>query len=127
MPRHSVPCSVTQCGIIIHPDAPHLGASSDAKVFNPRETLPFGQAEVKSCDVENVAKVKHLIIVKGQACLKESHKYYYQVQGQLALSGLQWCDFITDTNTDFTVERIFKVEQIIRSMRQKPDNFRAST
>lgn len=42
--------SVTQCGIIIHPDAPHLGASPDAKVFNPRETPPFGLAEVKSCD-----------------------------------------------------------------------------
>ena len=54
--------SVTQCGIIIHPDAPHLGASPDAKVFDPRETPPFGLAEVKSCDVENVAQVKHLLL-----------------------------------------------------------------
>ncbi|KAK0154386.1 hypothetical protein N1851_003540 [Merluccius polli] len=86
--------SVTQCGIIIHSDAPHLGASPDAKVFNPGETPPFGLAQVKSCDVENVAQVKQLITVKGQACLKKSHKYYYHVQSQLRLSGLQWCDFI---------------------------------
>lgn len=115
--------SVTQCGIIIHPDAPHLAASPDAKVFNPRETPPFGLAEVKSCDVEEVSQVKHLITVQGQACLKKTHKYYYQVQGQLALSGLQWCDFITDTHTDFTVERIFRDEEIINSMRQKLDYF----
>ncbi|XP_058628359.1 uncharacterized protein LOC131538502 [Onychostoma macrolepis] len=112
-----------QCGIIIHPDAPHLAASPDAKVFNPRETPPFGLAEVKSCDVEEVSQVKHLITVQGQACLKKTHKYYYQVQGQLALSGLQWCDFITDTHTDFTVERIFRDEEIINSMRQNLDYF----
>ncbi len=28
--------SVMQCGIIIHPDAPHFAASPDVKVFNPR-------------------------------------------------------------------------------------------
>lgn len=119
--------SVTSCGVIIHPDAPHLGASPDAKVFNPRETPPFGLAEVKSCDVANVGEVKHLTTVKGQACLRKTHKYYYQVQGQLAISGLQWCDFITDTHTDFTVERIFRDEQIIHSMRQKLDEFYCNT
>ncbi|RXN36879.1 hypothetical protein ROHU_002559 [Labeo rohita] len=115
--------SVMQCGVIIHPDAPHLAASPDAKVFNPRETPPFGLAEVQSCDVEDVAQVKHLITVRGQACLKKNHKYYHQVQGQLALSGLHWCDFITDTHTDFTVERVFRDEEIINSMRQKLDYF----
>ncbi len=48
--------SVTQCGINIHPDAPRLGASPDAKVFNPGVT-PCGLAELKSFDVENVAQV----------------------------------------------------------------------
>lgn len=115
--------SVTQCGFIIHPDAPHLGASPDAKVFDPSEMPPFGLAEVKCCDVGNVALVKHLATSKGQASLKRTHKYYYQVQGQLALSGLQWCDFVTDTHTDFTVERIYRDEEIIQSMRQKLDQF----
>lgn len=43
------------CDVIIHPDAPHLGASPDAKVFNPCEIPPFGLAEVKTCNVESVA------------------------------------------------------------------------
>jgi len=109
---------VKQCGVIIHANAPPLAASPDAKVFNPRQTPPFGLAEVKSCDFEDVAQVKHLITVCAQACLKKINKYYNQVQGQLALSGLQWCDFITDTHTDFTVR-----EEIINSMRQKLDHF----
>ncbi len=115
--------SVMQCGIIIHPDAPNLTESPDAKVFNPRETPPFGLAEVKTCDVEYVSQVKHLITVRGQECLKKSHKYYYQVQGQLALRGLQWYDFIKDTHTDFTVERIFREEEFISSMRKNLDYF----
>ncbi|RVE72317.1 hypothetical protein OJAV_G00060510 [Oryzias javanicus] len=48
--------SVTQCGIIIHPDAPHLGATPDAKVFDPKEMPPFGLAEIKSCDVDDVSQ-----------------------------------------------------------------------
>lgn len=114
---------MTPCGVIIHPDALHLGASPDAKVFNPCEIPPFGLAEVKTCNVESVTQVKHLTTVKGQACLQKTHKYYYQVQGQLAISGRKWCDFITDTHTDFTVERIFRGEEIIHSMHQKLDDF----
>lgn len=68
--------SVTPCGVIIHPDAPHLGASPDARVFNPCEIPSFGLAEVKTCNVESVAQVKHLTTVKGQACLRKTHKYY---------------------------------------------------
>uniref|UniRef100_A0A3B3BSM4 YqaJ viral recombinase domain-containing protein n=1 Tax=Oryzias melastigma TaxID=30732 RepID=A0A3B3BSM4_ORYME len=114
--------SVTHCGIIIRPDAPHLGATPDAKVFDPKEMPPFGLAEIKSCDVDDVSQVKHLTTVKGRACLKKTHKYYYQVQGQLAVSGLEWCDFITDTRTDLTVERIFR-DDMMNLVRPKLDQF----
>ncbi|XP_035985288.1 uncharacterized protein LOC118558824 [Fundulus heteroclitus] len=115
--------TVTSCGVIIHPDAPHLGATPDGKVFDPSEMPPFGLAEVKTCNVQSVEQVKHLTTVKGKASLRKTHKYYYQVQGQLAITGLQWCDFITDTHTDFTVERIYRDEEIIHSMRENLDNF----
>ena len=115
--------SVMQCGAVIHPDAPHLGASPDAKVFDPQETPPFGLAEVKSCGVEYLSQVQHLHTANGKFSLKPSHKFYYQVQGQLAISGLRWCDFVTDTNTEFAVERIFRDDVLIQSMRQKLDSF----
>ena len=115
--------SVTQCGFIIHPDAPHLGASPDGKVYDPLGTPPFGLAEVKSCFVEDLTHVTYLHTINGKFTLKKSHKYFYQVQGQLAVSGLQWCDFITDTINDYAVERIYRDEEIILSMREKLDNF----
>ena len=38
--------------------------------------------------------------------LKHSHHYYYQVQGSMAITGAQWCDFIVWTSKDCTIERI---------------------
>ena len=33
----------------------------------------------------------------GQLCLPKSHHYYAQVQGELAILGLRWCDFVVYT------------------------------
>ena len=115
--------SVTQCGVVIHPDSPHLGASPDGKVYDPQETPPFGLAEVKSCGVEYLTQVQHLEKANSKFSLRKTHRFYYQVQGQLAVSGLKWCDFITDTNTEFAVERIFRDDVLIQSMRHKLDSF----
>ena len=38
--------------------------------------------------------------------LKSSHRYYYQVQGQLGITGSKWCDFITYTFKGIVIERI---------------------
>lgn len=56
------------CG---HPDAAYFGASPDAKV-------PTG--------VPTVSEAGHIKIVNEQATLKKSHKYYWQVQGQLVIT-----------------------------------------
>ncbi|CAL9695403.1 unnamed protein product [Knipowitschia caucasica] len=119
--------SVMQCGVIIHPDAPHLATTPDAKVFDPKGCPPFGLAEVKACDVDNVEGVKHLKTINGKVCLKKSHKYYYQVQGQLAITGPQWCDFITDTRGDITVERLHRDDEVILTMRPQLDNYYYNT
>ena len=46
------------------------------------------------------------IIVNGKATLKRTDRYYYQVQGQMALAGVKWCDFVIFTFKNHTVERI---------------------
>jgi len=38
--------------------------------------------------------------------LKRMHDYYYQVTGQLALTGAQFCDFVVWTEVDMHIERI---------------------
>lgn len=53
----------------------------------------------------SVTDVKHIKVVSGQANLKHGYKYPWQVQGQLAVTGLDWYDFITSTRSDITVVR----------------------
>jgi len=43
----------------------------------------------------------------GSPKLKTTHTYYYQIQGQMAVTGRPWCDFIIYTNEDLHVERIY--------------------
>ena len=43
----------------------------------------------------------------GRKCtLHRKHKYFGQVQGQLALSGRQWCDFFIYSEHGYLMERI---------------------
>ena len=64
---------------------------------------PFGLLEIKvvkegATDFANVAyltKDRDANVLK----LKRNHDYYYQVQCQMALTGLEWCDFFSYINT----------------------------
>ena len=38
--------------------------------------------------------------------LKRNHSYYCQVQGQMAITGRTWCDFVVYTTKGIAVERI---------------------
>ena len=119
--------NVFPSGFVVHPDASYLGASPDARVYDPTATPPFGLAEVKCPNVDSIEQVKHVKFVNGKAKLKKNHKYYCQVQGQLAITGLLWCDFITSTKSDLTVERIWHDESLITAMKDKVDLFYFNT
>lgn len=50
-------------------------------------------------------------IVDGDVVLKETHEYYYQAQGQMAVVGAPWCAFFVWTNngplwSSLSVERV---------------------
>ena len=42
----------------------------------------------------------------GQMTLRKSSKYYCQVQGEMAIMKVRWCDFVVWTTVDIHVERI---------------------
>lgn len=115
--------NVLPVGFIVHPDAPHLGASPDGRVYDPSESPPFGLVEVKCSTKNDVSQVAHLKVQDGHASLRRSHAYYWQVQGQMAVTGLQWCDFVTDTLSTITVERVWRDESFIKQMKAKLDIF----
>ena len=55
--------------------------------------------------------------------LKSDHRYYYQVQGQLGVTGSKWCDFVTHTFVGMAIERIYFDEDFFSSMLLKLEVF----
>ena len=103
---------VSECGLFVDLDRPFLGAS------------PHGIVSCKFCG-KSVLEVKCPLCIKhglpepeemprtfcisekdGKYTLKKDHAYYFQVQMQLALCKLLFCEFIVWTDDNFIVERI---------------------
>ena len=93
--------TIFDAGISVHPSFPYLGVTPDGKLLDPSSAQTFGLLEIKcpfskrNETLEQAVANKDFYITKtaDKFCLKETHAYYIQVQGQLAITGLTWCDF----------------------------------
>ena len=112
--------TVQSTGFIISQTYPYLGANSDGSVYDPHDVShPNGYLEIKcsyshrnSTPLEagyssgfcssNIQDTKNTPVLK----LKKIHKYFAQVQGQLAVDERKWCDFVIFTNKGISIERI---------------------
>ena len=105
--------TVKECGIFISKEHGFLGGSPDGVVFDENNTsigiveikCPFSIRQLES--FEEACSRKAFFCETIDGTLKRSHDYYYQVQGQLAMTGLEWCDFVVWTPHTLHVERIF--------------------
>ncbi len=111
------------CGFIIHPDTPWLGATPDGLVFDPTEPTPFGLLEIKCPNIKNYVDCPYVKMNLGNMELKRSHAYYYQVQGQLLVSGMTWCDFVVSAEEDTLIDRIYRDTEVFKVIRDKVDRF----
>ena len=119
-------------GLVINPKCPWLGCSPDRKVYDSEAANqglnPFGLLEIKvvkegETDFGNVRYVTTDPITK-ELTLKRNHEYYYQVQCQLGLTGIEWCDFFSYMNdTKFMCIRILFDQDFFQSSKDKVDNF----
>ena len=111
--------TICSAGFVIYESHPFLGASPDAYVCDTARQDQFGLVEIK-CPY----KYRDLFI--EEACtntdfcsqitvgadgtqsiqLKRNHLYYSQVQGQLAITGRTWCDFVLYTKKGLSIENI---------------------
>ena len=110
---------VYDAGLVVNPSFPYLGASPDGKVYDPTEKDPFGLLELKNPyrwrnkTMEEACQDTDFFLhmVDGKPKLKQNDKsgYYNQVQGQLAVTGLPWCDFVVHLSGshNINVERIY--------------------
>ena len=111
------------CGLVIHPSTPWLASSLDGIVFDPNEYPQFGLVEFKCPNVHNFMDCKYLKMEGGSPQLKKSHSYYWQVQGQLLITGMQWCDFVVWAQEDYVVQRIYVEPEVQSAIREKADHF----
>ena len=100
--------SVRAAGIFIDPRWPYLGASPDGVIDN------YTIIEVKCPYASRSRPINEITVPylqrddQGALKLKTSHSYYYQVQGQLLLSGRLRCLFIVYTG--YTEEELIVVD-----------------
>ena len=137
--RNNPEVNVIKTGFWVNKLWPELGCSPDGLVFDPVETNKYGLVEVKclklfrSVAPANLFKALADKKVTNQqiynACfgrpqsetntleLKSTHMYYFQIQLQLAITGLEWCDFVLwSAIGQPNVERIRRDEQLIKKM-----------
>lgn len=111
--------TVEPCGVLINEKFPYLEARPDGKVFDPSNEEPDGFVQVKcpyshrditpleACSSpEFCCKVKTNIDGTQSLEMRQNHQYYAQVQGQMAIGGRNWCDFVIYTNKGISVERV---------------------
>lgn len=112
--------TVTSCGFHISKSHPFLGASPDGAIYDPSNLCePFGFLEVKCpYSARNITPVEACSL-SGFCCsvntcsdgtqqlvLRTNHQYYAQIQGQMAVGGRPWSDFVVYTPKGISVERI---------------------
>nr|XP_055076863.1 uncharacterized protein LOC129456058 [Misgurnus anguillicaudatus] len=111
------------CGLVVHPQAPWLGASPDGLVYDPSVTPAYGLFKIKCPNAKSYIDCKYLHMSNGAFKLKKSHAYFWQIQGQLLITGLQWCDLFVWAEEDSFVQRLYSDKEVQETIRQKCDHF----
>ena len=95
----------------MNPKYPHYGATPDGIV--KCDCCGNGLIEIK-CPYKHKESHPHSVVdnkfclehVDGLVRLKKTHDYYYQIQGQLAICEMEYCDFVCWTPHGIHIERI---------------------
>ena len=112
--------TVLHSGLVVNPGIPYLGATPDGKVIDKSHNDKYGLLEIKCPYKFRNVSIQEAVLDKSfcmeqiddKIRLKRNHCYFYQIQGQMALSGLKWCDFVVYTFQSIFVERIAFEEDI---------------
>ena len=121
--------AVDVCGIYLSTHFPYLGASPDGLMY-----VGFGKIAI----IEVKCPYKHRNNTIAQACedsgfclafnsndqpiLKRSHDYYFQVTGQLAITGAEYCDFVVWMLVDLHIERVYMDRELWKEMTEKNES-----
>ena len=105
---------VHECGLVVNPLFPFLGASPDGKICDGETGIlevkcPFSIRDWKISDALKTYDKRNTLCVElcgDEIKLKCTHAYWHQVQGQLLVTGASYCDFVVYMRQDISVQRI---------------------
>lgn len=112
--------SARRSGLMLNPNYPTLGASPDAVIDCMccgkglvEIKCPFKIRDTNPCEVNtpNFYLRPHAQTERGQPCtnmLPSASRHFYQVQGQMAVCDVDYCDFVCWTTRGLHVERIHR-------------------
>ena len=109
-----MPVQVFKSGLVVYKKEPVLACSPDGKVIDTGCTKQFGLLEVKCPETKFLVTPLEACSdlnfccqnIDGKCKLKVTHPYYAQVQGQMGITGAEWCDFVVYTKKGISVQRI---------------------
>lgn len=124
---------VKNSGFVINKKYPFLGSSPDGLVECDccgkgaiEIKCPFKYKDEDPCTIDD----RHFCLEPHDLCdnsLKVEHPYFYQVQGQMGICDLSYCDFVCYTRKGLHVERIFFDSVFFRNVASKLTTFYRSS
>ena len=127
--EHHSNLECSESGLHVNPRFPHLGATPDGVLMC--DCCGNGLIEIK-CPYKHRDKHPHDVsdpsfyIQKDENeefHLHSDHGYYYQVQGQLAVCSMDYCDFVCWTPCGMHSERILSDPGFFRDLKPALDKF----
>ncbi|CAG2189629.1 unnamed protein product [Mytilus edulis] len=111
------------CDVIVNPCCHWLAATLDRKVYAPDRNQPHGLLEIKCPNTDQLSSVKCLHLIDGELKLKKNDNYHYQIQMQMAVTGLDWCDFFVWLENDSHLETVYFDSEFWEATKDKLDLF----
>lgn len=128
--QHHLNLNITDRGLVVHSQYPHLGASPDGYI--KCSCCGHGVLEIKcpfSCKdrpfLEAIGE-KNFCLERGEDntfTLKHTHTYFYQVQLQMKLCDVRYCDFVVWRSDELIVNRIERDEDFLKEAIPKATTF----
>lgn len=111
------------CGLIVHPDAPWLAAAPDGFMYDASEVEHFGLVSIKYLNSLSFAECSLLVYQNKGWQLKRASTSYWQIQAEMMITGVSWCDLLVLSKEDLLVQRIYRDISFINLMKSKLEDF----
>ncbi|XP_062585783.1 uncharacterized protein LOC134247430 [Saccostrea cucullata] len=119
---------IHDCGLVINPLFSFLAATPDGKICLDGQTgvleikCPFS---VRNLLISEAVQLPNFCLqASGDSYqLKKNHDYFFQIQGQLMVTGTSFCIFVVYTKKDLFIEKIPRDPSFMKEMFDKLANF----